>query len=73
MKMPMRLSCEPRDSASYLKGYCDAKLDYEVRHAKRIVVCHEGNSYSYVCEACETPVDSCDNFCRGCGAKLDGR
>ena len=43
-----------------------------VRRAKRIVICHEENSYSYACEACGIPVDICDNFCRGCGAKLDG-
>lgn len=32
MKMPMRLPSEPRDSVPYLKGYYDAKSDYEVKH-----------------------------------------
>ena len=36
MKMPMRLPCEPRDSVSYLKGYNDAKLDYELRTVNKM-------------------------------------
>ena len=35
--MPMRLPSDPRDSVSYLHGYNDAKLDYEVRHGSMTV------------------------------------
>ena len=79
MKMPMRLPCEPRDSVSYLKGYYDAKLDYEVRHGR-----WEDEKYrwiksismwwstSYECSICGEAGIKNWNYCPNCGARMDG-
>lgn len=43
----------------------------EVRHGKKKVYYHGENSFSYVCDQCEMPIDKNDYFCRWCGAKMD--
>lgn len=74
MKMPMRLPSEPRDSISYLKGYEDAKLDYEVRHGRWINDRWEGGVNYHTCNACgvEIRVTYFDNYCPNCGTRMDG-
>ena len=62
--MPMRLPSEPRDGASYLKGYNDAKLDYEVRHGRWIV-----NKCS-VCGFLATEWVGRCHYCPNCGADM---
>lgn len=70
MKMPMRLPCEPRDSVSYLKGYYDAKLDYEVRHGRWIN--HGSFEVCSVCGEEQYGHDSGRYYCQNCGARMDG-
>ena len=74
MKMPMRLPSEPRDSVSYLRGYNDAKLDYEVRHGRWINDRWDGDVNYHTCNACgvEIRVTYFDNYCSNCGARMDG-
>ena len=69
MKMPMRLPSDPRDSVPYLKGYNDAKLDYEVQHGRWEWI--GGYGYQYRCSECIRCVEHRTKYCPHCGAKMD--
>ena len=73
MKMPIRLPGEPRDSALYLKGYHDAKLDYEVKHGRWVDRKFEDGEWYHTCSVCRMVLReyAFDNFCGNCGAKMD--
>lgn len=79
MKMPMRLPNEPRDSAVYLKGYCDAKLDYEVQHGmwvndKGLYRCSECNELWTEWWVNVVPIERMNKmmkYCPNCGARMD--
>lgn len=61
MKMPMRLPCEPRDSVPYLKGYYDAKLDYEVKHGHWIKMSDADGVY-WACSECGEDIPRVSHF-----------
>ena len=43
-----------------------------VRHAKPDICDHRDGSFSFVCSGCKADIDPKDNYCRKCGAILDG-
>ena len=54
-----------------VKAYIDAQPTIEPETAKRIVAKSRGGmTLWYQCEMCNEPVDTQDDYCRGCGRRL---
>ena len=77
--MAMRLPSEPKESVPYLRGYYDAKADYEVKHG-RWVYGNDFHWYTANCSLCgyrrSTDIKTSERwngwrYCPNCGAKMD--
>lgn len=68
--MAMRLPSDPKESVPYLRGYYDAKEDYEVKHGRWIngkcSVCGE-HALCWLMSSgyCSSP------YCPWCGARMN--
>ena len=67
--MAMRLPSDPKESVPYLRGYYDAKADYEVKHGRWVSI---GNTVMAKC-SCGFFTDKWKtyHYCPNCGAKMD--
>lgn len=62
----------PEDEVEAVRAYVDGEIT-PVLHAKKIHAHSQGGgTHWFVCGHCEKPVDGDDEYCRHCGAKLDG-
>lgn len=64
--MAMRLPSDPKESVPYLRGYYDAKEDYEVKHGHWIFT----NLYPK-CSICGLYGVEDMQYCPNCGATMD--
>lgn len=80
--MPMRLPSDPREAIVYLRGYYDAKADYEVQLEEKTgkwIRNFDGNEWYWFCSNCkeewyeEDLLIGGNNFpnrCPNCGARM---